>query len=80
LDKAAIKMSNYITFGKDQYHLQNEMQDWCIERFGQGSWINNRTPKNWEGLPAWTIHGMFGITTFSFKDPKHLTMFALKWA
>jgi len=73
-------MSNYVTFDKEKYHLHPAMERWCAERFGQGKWICERTPKEWEGLPAWTIHSMFGQFTFSFKEPKHLTLFMLKWA
>ena len=72
---------SYITFGKDQYHLHREQQAWCEERFGAGKWIGDREVKDWTGMQVnWTIHSMFGNTTFSFKNPKDYTMFILRWA
>lgn len=71
---------NYLTFGKEHYHLHCEMEDWCEKYFGQGKWIFDRFPKDWTGLPNWTVHSMFGNTTFAFKDAKHYTLFVLRWA
>jgi hypothetical protein len=72
---------HFITFGKEQYHLHTEMQNWCTSKFGPGNWISERVVKDWEGMQVnWTIHSMFGNTTFCFKDPKHLTWFILKWS
>jgi hypothetical protein len=48
--------TKFISFGKDSYHLQNEMSQWCVKHFGEGQWINEPYPKNWTGLPEWTIH------------------------
>jgi hypothetical protein len=70
---------NYLTFGKDQYHLHREQQVWCEQHFGQGKWINEPYPKDWTSMPAWTIHSMFGNTTFAFKNSKDFTLFALRW-
>lgn len=70
---------SYITFGKDRYHQQGEMERWCKENFGPGKWIGDIEVKEWEGLPEWTIHCMFGNTTFNFKNPKNLTLFILRW-
>ncbi len=72
-------MTNFITFGKDQYHLHREMESWCEQQFGQGKWIGERYPKDWTGMPDWTVHSMFGNTTFAFKEEKHYTWFILKW-
>jgi hypothetical protein len=72
---------SFITFGKDQYHLHREQQAWCEERFGPGHWIGDREVKDWTGMKVnWTVHSMFGNTTFSFKNPKDYTMFILRWS
>jgi hypothetical protein len=70
----------YITFGKDRYHLHNDMSKWCVEQFGEGRWIGERYPKDWTGLPNWTIHSMFGNTTFAFRQQQHYTWFMLRWS
>jgi hypothetical protein len=70
---------NYITFGKDKYHLHLEMHSWCEQHFGRGKWIGERCPKDWRGMPDWTIHSMFGNTTFAFKNERHYTWFILRW-
>jgi hypothetical protein len=70
---------NYITFEKDRYHEHLIMQSWCEEKFGPGKWIYDPYPRDWTGMPAWTIHSMFGRTTFAFKDDKHYNWFILKW-
>jgi hypothetical protein len=69
----------YVTYGKDYYHLQNEMSQWCVKHFGEGKWIGDRYPRDWTGLPRWTIHCMFGHTTFAFKQRKDYHWFLLKW-
>ena len=73
--------ASWITFGKDRYHLNGEMEQWCKDNVGPGKWIGG-TLKTWEGMEpnVWVIESMFGNTTFSFKDPKHLTHFLLRWA
>jgi hypothetical protein len=73
---------NFYTFGKDRYHLNNEMEQWCKENIGQGGW-SYANPKTWEGMHGnwiWVMSSMFGNTTFSFKDPNHLTLFLLRWS
>lgn len=69
-----------VTFGKDRYHLQREMEFWCRENIGPGCWTSG-TPKTWEGMDGnvWTIHSMFGNTTFCFKEQKHFNWFVLRW-
>lgn len=69
----------WITFGKERYHQHEEMQSWCRQHFGPGKWIAEHEVKEWEGLPNWTIHSMFGNTTFNFKNPKDCTLFILRW-
>ena len=72
---------SFITFGKHMYHLNIEMENWCREFIGAGKWLSG-TPKTWKGLEMldWTVDSMFGNTTFAFKDPKHLTIFTLRWS
>jgi hypothetical protein len=72
---------SWITFGKDRYHQHIEMENWCSNHFGPGNWISEPNVKDWTGMQVnWTIHSMFGNTTFAFKEPKNLTMFLLVWA
>lgn len=77
-------MSNavsWITFGKDRYHQHTEMEQWCHTTIGKGGWAYS-TPKSWEGMDGkiWTVHSMFGNTTFAFKEAKDLTLFLLRWS
>ena len=73
--------ASWITFGKDRFHLNTKMEKWCRDNLGPGGWTYDK-PKTWEGMgdKSWSIHSMFGHTTFAFKDPKHLTMFILRWS
>ena len=72
---------NEITFGKDRYHLQGEMEQWCKKHIGPGGWTGG-SPKTWEGMgdKIWVISCMFGETTFAFKEQKHYTLFVLRWS
>jgi hypothetical protein len=70
----------YITFGKDRYHEYLEMRCWCEQHFGLGKWIGESYPKDWTGLPNWTIHSMFGNTTFAFKNKRDYAWFLLRWS
>jgi hypothetical protein len=72
---------SYITFGKERYHEHGRMEYWCSKHFGPGNWISEPVVKDWNGMQVnWTIHSMFGNTTFSFKDPKDCVMFILRWS
>ena len=70
-----------ITFEKNRYHQHIEMVEWCREHCGYGRWLAE-TPINWLGLEDlnWSVDSMFGNTTFAFRDPKHLTLFLLRWS
>lgn len=70
-----------ITFGKDRYHEHGRMEYWCEKNIGPGGWTWG-TPETWEGMgdKTWVIHSMFGNTTFAFKDPRHYTLFVLRWS
>ena len=74
-------IASWVTFGKDRYHQHTIMEQWCHKNIGKGGWTYS-TPKTWEGMDdkVWIVHSMFGNTTFAFKEPKHLTMFLLKWS
>ena len=69
----------HFTFGKDRYHEHLIMSQWCVKHFGEGKWISEPHPKDWTDMPNWTIHSMFGNTTFAFKDEKQYNWFMLKW-
>jgi len=70
-----------ITFGKDRYTDHLEMEEWCHKYIGTGGWVWG-SPKTWEGLDGkiWIMHSTFGNTTFAFRDPRHYTMFVLRWS
>lgn len=61
-----------ISFGKDKYHLQEEMNSWCEEHIGNGGWIPDPDA-------AWLIECMFGKTTYSFKHEVDFVLFKLRW-
>lgn len=63
---------NTIEFGREKYHLQDEMYGWCLKNIGDGGWL-----KNDESI--WQMESIFGNTTFTFKRPEDLTLFLLRW-
>lgn len=69
-----------IHFGKDRYHLQEDMQQWCKQHIGPGKWTSGEV-KTWEGMgdADWVIWCMFGNTFFQFRRGTDATLFALKW-
>ena len=62
---------NSITFGREHYHLNDKMEQWCYNNIGKGSWTYT-TPETWDSMDGkiWAMHSMFGNTTFCFKDEK----------
>jgi hypothetical protein len=70
---------NYLTFEKDRFHEMTDVRIWCREHFGPGRWIGEQCPRDWTGMPAWTVSSAFGNTTFAFKDDKHYNWFVLRW-
>jgi hypothetical protein len=70
-----------IRFGKDRYHEQKDMEEWCHNNIGPGCWTYG-TPLTWKGMGnnLWVVNSIFGSTTFAFKNPKDLTLFILRWA
>lgn len=69
-----------IEFGRDYYHLQDEMQNWCMRHFGNGEWTSGPV-KTWMGMHFinWVIWCQFGTTFFQFRQESDAVLFALKW-
>ena len=67
-----------VIFGKDRYHQQSEMQEWCEKNVGPGSWSYNRDIENPED--TWCINSMFGTTFFTFRHEQDATAFKLVWS
>jgi hypothetical protein len=61
-------------FGKDKYHLQEEIRAWCRANFGPGMWSN---PK--DHTQDWGWDSGFGNTHYFFKNEKDAIIFALRW-
>jgi hypothetical protein len=67
-------MQHQITFGKDRYRLNDEMEQWCRDTIGTGSW------GGYIAGDLWSIHSIFGHTTFKFREEKHYNWFVLRWS
>lgn len=65
-----------IEFGKDRFHLQDEMIKWCRTNLGEGGWGSY----NKAGIKQWSVESMFGSTFFYFRNPHDAMMFKLVWA
>jgi hypothetical protein len=63
-----------ISFGNSQYHRTNEMEQWCRDNTGQGSY-GGTAPDD-----VWSVTSNFGTTVFSFKHKHDGVWFALRWA
>jgi hypothetical protein len=77
-----IMTTTFITFGKDSYHLNGEMELWCRDIIGPGRWVGGQL-ETWEGMPeqdSWAICSMFGNTTFMFRRTQDYQWFTLRWA
>ena len=75
-------MTTTVEFGKDRYHLQGEMEEWCEHNIGCNPRYSNHVwskPVEWEGLGTWCMASAFGTTFFYFKNHDDATFFALKW-
>ena len=72
---------NAVTFTKEHYHLNGEMEQWCRDHVGEGKWVSGKL-KTWEGMGTnvWAIESMFGHTTFMFKHSKNYHWFLLRWS
>lgn len=76
-------MTVKLAYGKEFYHLQGQMINWCEKHVGpnppHSDWAwDNITDWNREG--SWAIRSMFGITLFYFKNERDATMFVLRWS
>ena len=71
-----------IVFGKEHYHLQREMEQWCEQHIGKNDRMNwtFSEPATWEGLGDWCMASQFGNTFFYFKRDEDAMMFTLKWS
>lgn len=75
-------MTTIVEFGKDHYHLQDKMEEWCEHNIGCNPGYSNYVwskPDGWEGSCTWCIASAFGNTFFYFKNHDDATFFALKW-
>ena len=64
------------TFGKDKYHLQDEIRAWCRENFGQADYLGVSDHEH----RTWYWDTRFGNTHYFFKQEHEASMFALRWA
>lgn len=65
-----------ISFGKDRYHQQREMLDWCETNLGDGGYFAfTKNPDH----ARWSVESMFGSTHFFFKEEKDAVLFGLIW-
>lgn len=76
----SFKPMNEVTFNINYCHLHHEITDWCRNMLGPGGWTRG-SPETWENMgdDCWAMHrGLFGNITYSFKTPKHLSLFLLR--
>jgi len=69
-------MTNKITFGKDKYHLNKEMMEWCLEFIGV---CNIGSPVT-DTDPTWDMTIVFGNSTYYFKHERDFILFTLRWS
>jgi hypothetical protein len=70
-----VKFTNVVWIYKDQYHLLNEMQNWCRDNLGVGGYIVCPDP----GRDTWHIETVFGNSRFCFLRDQDATLFSLRW-
>ncbi len=62
-------MTVLVVLTKRQYHLVGKLTRWCEERIGPYQWSSSPKGPNWEEVSVnWTLHQMFGNSTFAFRD------------
>lgn len=72
---------NEFLWKKNQYHLQNEMIDWCEKNIGPGSWYSHINDT--EGLKQsdqWGCWWTLGMGGFIFRTEEQLKLFADIWS
>ena len=67
-----------IEFGKDRYHTNDAMINWCRQNLGFGGWVYGN-PNDWDEGRKWAISSQFGNTTFYFSDEGTASLFILRW-
>lgn len=60
-------------FNNTYYHLNRDMEQWCKENIGQGSWGGQYAGD------TWSIASVFGNTTFKFINEEDYNRFKLTW-
>lgn len=63
-----------IMFDKTYYRHHIEMQTWCKENIGEGSWDGFALAGD-----VWSINNKFGNITFKFVNEEDLNRFKLRW-
>lgn len=66
----------HLAFGKDKYHLHNEMIQWARDNIGKGGF---RKPSKELWGDTWGIVINFGNQDWYFIDENDAIMFALRW-
>lgn len=64
-----------VSFGKDRFHEQEDMIQWCRKNLGTGGWNQSLVL----GESRWRVDSMFGNTHFWFKEERDYLLFCLKW-
>jgi len=66
-----------VTLGREHYHRQSEIMDWCEKNLGPGGWSRSLVISG--GDDVWRVDSMFGHTHFWFKEERHYLLFCLRW-
>lgn len=66
-----------LKLGREYYHLQREIMDWCYKNIGNGDWADKgmMEDRNFK----WGVSSMFGNTFLTFRDDRDASLFVLKW-
>lgn len=66
---------------KKQYHLQNEMIDWCKKNIGCGGWYAHiGSQDQLKDSDQWGCWWMLGAGRFVFRTEDQLKLFADNWS
>ena len=66
------KFAHSFEISKRRYHEVDDMILWCKNNIGRGGYIPHE-------YNSWEIVGIFGNSTFRFKNEKDSVLFALRW-
>jgi hypothetical protein len=64
-----------ISFGKDRFHEQDAMIEWCKQHCGEGGYHAFTKRED----ARWSVDRMFGHAHFFFKEEKDVVLFSMKW-